>query len=87
MTDFLGKDFPVLAVETIGEGLTSYWIEAPDIGLGPVDTVDFGKKRDIQGVRCLRGPALREQDVDPGASRRIAARAGRPVRHSPVRHA
>jgi ferredoxin--NADP+ reductase len=31
MTDFLGKNFPILEAETIGDALTSYWIEAPDI--------------------------------------------------------
>ena len=31
MTNTLGKNFPVLAVDTIGEDLTSYWVEAPDI--------------------------------------------------------
>jgi ferredoxin--NADP+ reductase len=31
MTDFLGKHFPVLAVDPIGADLTSYWIHAPDI--------------------------------------------------------
>ena len=31
MTDFLGKNFPVLSAETIGDDLSSYWIEAPDI--------------------------------------------------------
>ena len=31
MSEFLGKHFPVLDVEALGEDLTSYWIEAPDI--------------------------------------------------------
>ena len=75
MTGYLGVNFPVLSVETIGKGLTSYWVEAPDIvnAFGPGQFVII--RLDEGGERI----PLTVVDVDreKGALRLIVQAVGR----------
>jgi ferredoxin--NADP+ reductase len=75
MSDFLGKEFPILSAETLGEDLKSFWIEAPDVvrAFGPGQFVIV--RLDEAGERI----PLTVVDVDPeaGTLRLIVQTVGR----------
>jgi ferredoxin--NADP+ reductase len=75
MSDYLGKNFPVLSAEKIGDGLYSYWIGAPDIvrAYGPGQFVIV--RLDDQGERIPL--TIVDVDREAGSLRLIVQVVGR----------
>ncbi len=77
MSDYLGTNFPVLSVEVIGQDMTSYWVEAPDIvrALGPGQFVIVRLDEDGERIPLT----VVDWSEDTGALR-LRKSAGRPPR-------
>jgi ferredoxin/flavodoxin---NADP+ reductase len=75
MSDFLGKNFPVLEVENVGNELTSYWVEAPDIvrAYGPGQFVIIRLDEDGERIPLT----IVDVDKERGALRLIVQAVGR----------